>query len=368
MRIGIDAREICRPNTGIGKYVSNLVRCLALIDNENQYVLFVESDRFPLPFSLPANFQLMQVWPRGHRNIQSQLALPLLQSRARVDLFHATHHDAAPLLGTAKMVLTVHDIAPIDLQDFPLLHRQCYALLSWGVTHRAAAVISVSQFTQKRLVAWNTAAKTKSTVVYEAADEYYPDEDPSKWERLGKRFGLRGRYVLYVGSLARRKNLKGLLRSIPTVKSLCSDIQFVVVGIASGRADYSLSADEEGQVIRIHGGLSVDEMRLLYACAEVMVFPSFYEGFGLPVLEAMACGCPVVTSRTSSLPEIVGAAGILIEPFDNDAISAAIVSVLNDPSLRKQMRNDGIARAAKFSWERMAQETLTVYRSAFASK
>jgi glycosyltransferase involved in cell wall biosynthesis len=189
-------------------------------------------------------------------------------------------------------------------------------------------------------------------------------------DRLRRRFGLNEPYILYVGALTLRKNIARALEAFAELNSSHPGLCFVLAGPSTWKKTPIASLLERLGIterVLLTGPLTDDDLPALYNGADLFVFPSLYEGFGLPPLEAMACGTPVVTSNASSLPEVVGDAAITVDPYDVDALSGAMRRVLTDPCLRDEMRQKGLARASGFTWERTARETVSVYRQVLAS-
>jgi glycosyltransferase involved in cell wall biosynthesis len=282
------------------------------------------------------------------------------------DLFHATEHLLLPLKDCPS-VLTVHDLV---FQVYPERHKP---LNRWYLRaalplycRRADAIICVSEHTKKDLVdLWGIDGE-KVHVVYEAADPRFGRRSAEKVAVARARYGLPERYLLVVGTIEPRKNLNRLLDAIALVRQEREDVKLVIVGrlgwLYQGFLDKLEQFEHREAVIR-PGFVPDADLPAVYQGAVGTVYPSLYEGFGLPMLESMACGTPVISSRASSLPELGGDAAYYFDPLDVEEMAAALGAVWRDADLRRSMRERGLARASQFSWTRAARETLEVYRS-----
>ncbi len=228
-------------------------------------------------------------------------------------------------------------------------------------------IIAVSESTKRDLIRLLGVPEDRVSVIYEAAHPLFsPVTNTDALDRTRARYQLTSPFMLFVGTLEPRKNLPTLLRAFRGLRDKYkSPASLVIVGNRGWLADEvdrTIAELNLGDAVRFLGGIPNDELVYLYNAATAFVFPSFYEGFGLPPLEAMACGTPVITSNVSSLPEVVGDAAMLINPEDVDALTVAMARVLSDEKIQREMRDKGLKRAQAFSWERAASETLAVYR------
>jgi len=279
-------------------------------------------------------------------------------------------------------VLTVHDLIFLLFPEYHLpLNRWFLNRFMPLFIRRADAIIAISQCTKDDLIRHYGVPSEKVTVIYEGVDSrFHPVTDPDVLGRVRARYGLPEHYILYVGTIEPRKNLTALLEAFVALRKQASNRQpatsnqrleagswkLVIAGkrgwLYEGFFRRLRELGLEGEVILL-GFVPDEDLPALYSAAELFVFPSLYEGFGLPVLEAMACGTPVIASNASSLPEVVGEAGILIDPHDVGGLVKAMGRVLMDGGKRREMREKGLQQAARFSWERTAAMTLGVYRS-----
>lgn len=297
-----------------------------------------------------------------------QTGLPLAARRLRLDLLHGTVY-ANPVAATCPTVVTVHDLSfvhyPATVRRFNRLYLRLVTRLS---ARRAVRVIADSDSTRCELLAWLGLPAPQVVTVPIAADARFAPGSVEAVERFRRQRGLPARFALFVGTLEPRKNLVRLVDAYAACRRrLADELPLVIAGSRGWYYDEifaRVSAHGLQDVILFPGFVPADELPGWYQSADVFVYPSVYEGFGLPVLEAMASGTAVITSNTSSLPEVAGDAAILVDPRDVEALADALVRVLNDRDLRQAMGAAGVRQAAKFSWQRCAEETVAVYRAA----
>lgn len=363
MRIGIDAREISRPNTGTGMYVVNLIKSLAKIDSKNYIFLLVESG-IRLDENLPTNFKYVDIKVTIFSKIQDQVFIPIVLFKYKIDIYHVTHHDVTPFLTRIPLIVTVLDVAWIDFPgESSKFFQTYYYYLTKLSLKKAKNVVTISDSTKERVIEHFPYVKDKTESILIACDPYFccrNDED--QFQEISREFGLKKPYVLYVGSFALRKNLKVLIKAMESIWPRYPNIQLVLAGNLSGKNDENiLKLKGSNPIILISRSKNKLELNSLYQNALVFVFPSIYEGFGLPVLEAMTCGCPVIASNTTSIPEIVGDGQILFNPSDFEELQRQLILVIEDKELNKKMKEDGLSRSKLFNWNKVAKETLNSY-------
>jgi glycosyltransferase involved in cell wall biosynthesis len=280
------------------------------------------------------------------------------------ELYHATEHLLMPLRHVPT-VLTVHDLI---FHLFPQHHKRLnYWYLNAAMPlycRRANAIIAVSQATKRDLVRIYGLDPAKITVVHEAAAPHFTPASPTQVAEVRARYGLPNQYLLHVGTIEPRKNLNRLLEAVRRLREGGEDVRLVVVGSRGWLYQGFFQRLEEidlRDAVQLPGYVPDADLPAIYSGANLVVVPSLYEGFGLPVLEAMSCGAPVVCSNVSSLPEVGADAARYFDPTDVPAMTDAILTVWRDEALRKAMRWHGLARAGQFSWVRAAEETQTVY-------
>lgn len=356
MKIGIDARN---DGTGVGRYTFSLVRELARIDDENEYVLFLNRERFATEPPPGPNFRTVEAaipW----FTVREQLQLPRLVARERLDLVHYPHL-TVPILSRTPFVVTVHDLNYLDADATArrVALRAAYRV-ELAKARRARRLIAVSEHTRDTLVRELRIRPERIAVTYEAADAPAVAPDPATLER----HGLDGPYFLYVGAAYPYKNLGRLIDAFARVGGgyrlvLAGDQEEFGAALRARAAAAGL-ADR----VVFTGPVSEAELAALYRGALAYAFVSLSEGFGLPGLEAMAAGVPVVAARAGSLPEVYGDAARYCDPLDLDSIAAALVEVASNEQLRKRLAARGRQRAGEFTWRRTAEQTLAVYREA----
>jgi glycosyltransferase involved in cell wall biosynthesis len=288
------------------------------------------------------------------------------------DVFHATEH-LLPRLKATHTVLTIHDLIFLLFPEYHLpLNKWFLNRFVPIFVRRADAIIAISKCTKGDLIRYYSVPSEKIKVIYEGVDaRFQPVTEPDALARVRAIYGLPERFILYVGTIEPRKNLSTLLEAYRLLREEGLEHRLIIVGRKGWLyRDFFQRLRRlglEGEVI-FPGFVSDEDLPALYSAADLFVFPSLYEGFGLPPLEAMACGTPVIASNSSSLPEVIGDAGIMVDPLDVGGLLRAIELVLRDERMRRGMRARGLKQAAKFSWERAAAMTMEVYQSVLGHK
>ena len=364
VRIGLDARKL--HDFGIGTYVRNLLRQLARLDQETDYVLLCREADVATLSALGPNFRPV-VETAGHYSIAEQFRIPWALRRERVTLFHAPHYVLPPLV-PCRSVVTIHDcIHLLFPQYLPNRMALTYARLSLALaTRKASRILTVSQASKQDILRFFDVDPDRIDVIPNGIDERFTHPPAADvLERVRERYQLHGPFVLYAGNVKPHKNLERVLEAFHLVRQRdLPDLKLVMIGDDISRYASLRRVVHRYQLhshVRFLGYLPDDTLGAMYRLASVFVFPSLYEGFGLPPLEAMACGTPVVTSNLSSLPEVTGDAAILVDPYDPEAIAGGLERVLTDPGLHADLQRRGRARAAQFSWEDAARRVRDVY-------
>ena len=359
MKVAIDARKW--RDYGIGTYVRNLVRHLARIDRDTTYFVFCNPSDETTLRDLAENFVPVVDDSAGY-GLREHVSIPLKLRRLGADLLHSPHY-VRPLLCSVPSVVTIHDCIHLLFPEYlPSRMAWRYAHFMIGrAVRKSALVFTVSEASRRdilRFYPW--ADPDKVQVVPNAIDaDLLEDPGPEERERVRERYQIRGRFVLFVGNVKPHKNLERLIASFARLRQEPGneDLKLLIIGEDVSRYG-SLRRTVEGagvrQDVRFFGFVPDRTLAALYRMASVFAFPSLYEGFGLPPLEAMACGTPVVTSRISSLPEVVGDAAVLIDPYDVEDITRGLRRALQDETLRAELIEKGRVRARSFSWERSA--------------
>jgi glycosyltransferase involved in cell wall biosynthesis len=385
VRIGMNAFYLGAVTTGSGQYINHLMRQLTRLGDESEYVLITniewrmqDASHSHSPFSiLRSPFCILHPVPTPFDSISENLAklwfeqvsFPRACRRQGVELAHVPYF-ASPLFPTTPTVVTVHDLIPMLLPAYrgSMLVR-LYTLLVAIAAKRADMVLTDSQASKWDIVHLLDIPSERVRVIYLAADDIYqPVLDDHRLTAIRQKYDLPESYLLYLGGFDQRKNVLALLKAFA---QLAKDSR-AFLGIAGRLPEKGLDffpdprpiiqeLEIEERVV-FTGWVPEEDKPALYSGARALVFPSLYEGFGLPPLEALACGTPVIASNRGSLPEIVGEGGLLLEPDDVEGLAAAMQKLLNDDTLREDLRRKGLAHAARFSWEKTARETLAVYR------
>lgn len=339
----------------MNRYAQSLFRALKRVAPEVDFRLLVPPDP---PFGF--NGRLFILW--------RMLAYPFWARRYPADVYHVLDHSYGHLLFAldgSRTVVTVHDIAPFLFPG----RRWGLSRLAWDVAWKGSQwarwLIAISEFTRHELMAHIGRSSDKIITIYYGVEAHFHPLSESERALWREKWGVGSRrLILHVGHCHPRKNLEGLLMALALLDKQNMDFLFIQAGGMFSPSQRCLkeSLNIEKRVCQISRVSSEEELVGLYNVADVFVFPSLYEGFGFPALEAMACGTPVVASNVASLPEVVGDAGLLVDPRDPQAIADAIARVLSDPALAEGLRQRGLERARIFTWERTAKETIRVYQ------
>jgi glycosyltransferase involved in cell wall biosynthesis len=365
VRIGIDARKL--HDFGIGTYIRNLLQQLASLDHDTEFVLLCRSgDASGLAAFLGENFRTVAV-DAGNYSLAEQIAIPLVLRRERVTLFHAPHYVLPPLV-RCRSIVTIHDCIHLMFPEY-LPNRLAHAYAKASITlaaRRAKRILTVSESSKRDILRFVDVPADRIDVIYNAYDECFAIE-PREEDvlRVRERYQLQDPFVLYAGNVKPHKNLERLIEAFGIVRRAGFDaLKLVLIGddiskyAVLRRAVHRLQLHKH---VRFLGYLPEETLAVMYRLAGVFVFPSLYEGFGLPPLEAMASGTPVITSNASSLPEVVGDAALLVDPYDPDAIADAIRRIVSDETLRADLHRRGLARAKEFSWKQSVARVRRIY-------
>ena len=363
-RVGVDGRALTSPAAGVRRYAGELLKALVAL-GEDVDIVALGGD----PASVPDGISHVEEPPHPPTNFGwSLVGLPQAAQRARLDVLHAPAY-TAPLWGTAPVVLTIHDVSYARHPEWypyrrDLVRRAFYRRSA----RRARLVVTDSAFSASEIVAAYGLPPERIAVVPLGVDARFSPAMSANGCELPQE--ISGPFVLHVGDLHERRNLPTVVDAVIAARRHfggAAAVTLVLAGVDRGVGDglcaIAAEADVPEAVVKL-GPVSEELLLSLYRCATALVYPSLYEGFGLPALEAMACGTPVIASRAASIPEVVGDAGILLDPLDVEGWTEAIVNVVNDDDRRGQMRANGLARATEFTWARTARMTLDAYRKA----
>jgi glycosyltransferase involved in cell wall biosynthesis len=365
MKVGFDATVLHGRKSGVGYYCEELFKAMVAIDHDTDYFVFSHK---PLKLTLPAangNVRLADSKFCPVRAVYLHALLPQLLAKEKPTLCHYTNF-LGPILDSTPYVVTVHDMGLERLRDaHPLAKRVYTRPLVPRIAQRARLIITNSEYSKWEIVRYLGIPTARIRVTPLAASAEFQPVAEAVRRPILQEYGLDAPYLLYVGNLEPRKNLQRLLQAFTTLSS--REQQLVIVGNQWYRGNDALSAAQRLGIcdrVRFLGYVPRDHLPALYSGATAFVYPSLLEGFGMPVVEAMACGTPVITSDNSALKEIAGEAARLVDPLDVRSIRDALADVVEDARLRADLSERGVARAAQYSWQQTASLTLDAYREA----
>lgn len=374
MRITFDFSPALHRHAGVGRYAHELLSAMMQLDTTNQYRVFHNrpgsGEVVPPPFdALPRTVVPLSAKPWRLSVLLSYLCnISMDRWLPSCDLFHATDY-LLPLLHHAKSVITIYDLTVLLFPEYHLpLNRWYVSLMLPSFLRHAIRVIATSENTRRDIAQRMRIPIEKIAVTYLGVNPtFHPIEDAMELARVRVRYNLPPRFILYLGTIEPRKNLLTLLDAYHSLVSREHTMPKLVISGNRGWLHQPVfqHVRELGltEYVYFTGWVDDQDIPTLMNAATIFVYPSLYEGFGLPPLEAMACGTPVVCSSASSLPEIIGDGGLLVEPRNADAWAQAMTRLVDDEQMRADLRQRGIAQARRFSWERTARETLAIYQS-----
>ncbi len=370
MRIAIDARGInWYKGTGIGTYTDNVLRNILKMDKENYYHIYWSGNSYD---EFQQNNTRVIMASKKHQRFFEQYYFPENSKLNSIDIFHVPQNGIGLCENMkCKKIATIHDLIPYIM---PETVGRGYLLKFLKdvpkVIDLSSSLITVSEWSKQDILKFFPIDKDKIYVTPLAADDKYRPLDKEKCiELLSKAYNIKSPFILYIGGFSPRKNVKALITAFSKIyKELNSEYSLVIVGATKDQGQYlsefSTNLELASKII-FTGFVPEEHLPMLYNGCDAFVYPSLYEGFGLPPLEAMNCGTPVITSNLTSIPEVVGDAGILIDPYSEEELKTSIVKLLNDENLRKEYSLRGLARAKGFSWKKTAERTLDVYKKIY---
>lgn len=359
MRIAIDARMIRQGSMhGIARYVFQLLNGLKSRSGRHQFFVLINNNSPLQAHAWPEHIKLVMVHSQWI-SLREQTELPDLLRSLDVKLFHAPSF-VAPILVPCAMVMTIHDLNHMVLPQFyTLFHQMYYQIVVRRSIKRSHYILTVSKFSKREIVRTLGLEPSKIFVTYNGvSDDYQPIVDQEYLEYVRDLYGLPDRFILCVSNNKPHKNVHQLVRAF-----CYSNVEIPLVLACPTDANLIRIAENYGKKHLIYFSKFIEEEHLpaVYSLTELFVYPSTYEGFGLPPLEALACGTPVVVARSSSLPEVVGDNAIFANPFDYKAIAEALEQGVYDKQVRESLRKKGLQHARKFSWDQMIDKTIKVY-------
>lgn len=376
MRVGIEVTAAITQGGGIGRYVRELLKAVSQLDKATQYRLFYAARqvRHPLP-ALGPNFHCRvlpfhDIWlARGWQRLQ--LPLPVQAITGRIDVYHSPDFSLPPVARNTPTVLTVHDLSFVRDPDSaaPGLRAYLNTVVPRSV-RRATHVLADSHATRDDLIALYNTPPAKVGVLYPGVDaRFQPVADAAQLAAVRQKYGLSKRpFIFSISTIQPRKNFLRLIQAFDRALRN-EDIDLVIAGSKGWLYDDIFAEVEKRDLsgrVCFPGFVDDDDLPALYSTAHVLAYPSIYEGFGLPMLEAMACGTPVLASTASCLPEVAGEAALLVDPYDVDAIGSALQRLTIDDSLRADLIAKGQQRAAHFRWDTAARQLIALYQSLVA--
>ena len=366
MKIGIDGRAAnWYRGTGIGTYTHQLISSLSVIDEINDYLIFLPNGSSLK--KLKNNFHISSVKDMENENFWDKVSVPNLFRNNNIELYHVPQNGVGLSNKIdCKKTITLHDIIPLKMPQtvsdryLKIFNDELPKLLNY-----CEGIITVSEYSKKDIAKEFNFPKDKIYVTPLASEKIYVPMSKNKCKKIiNMKYGISDNYVLYVGGLSPRKNLIGLIEAFSKVNNRNST-KLVITGKKGHSYDMYKKRAEELNIINdviFTGFIPLIDLPTFYNGAEMLVYPSFYEGFGLPPLEAMACGTPVITSNITSIPEVCKDAALLIDPYNIDELSLSIEKLLSDNYLILEMMKKGLIRSTDFSWESTALKTIDAYK------
>jgi glycosyltransferase involved in cell wall biosynthesis len=370
MKIGVEARWIMHEKTGFGNYALNLLKELATIDTNNKYLIYLNGEYSNAEIFNQQNFQqkVINRPPEIYKHIS--IPLDIISQKRKFDFFHFLYN-APSLFMPCPFVLTVHDLSfkhvpeMISKKNFISLNSQMHL-----TAKKATKIITVSENSKKDIIQFLKIPDKKIEVIYEAADSSFKvinDEDARN--KVREKYNLPPQYLLYVGTYLPHKNLETLIRALHKLRQDTKVPYKLVFAGNMGRNFETINTliVQLGLENDIHtiGFVPEQDLPVVYSLSDLFIFPSLYEGFGLPLIEAMACGVPVLSSNSSCLPEIGGESALYFSPKDVEDLADKITHITQNETLRNEMIGKGLKRAKTFNWHTMAEKTLRVYETVY---
>ncbi|WP_421077859.1 glycosyltransferase family 1 protein [Methanothermococcus sp. Ax23] len=366
MKIGIISEKLNPPRTGVGNYLYNTLKATAKLQNKNYCLINYQHNNL-----IPSANLIVVKKPFNNRYLWYQI-LPINNSLENLDIIHNPFQIPTILNFKQKYIMSVLDLIqilfPKEIEKSVYLFQKI--ILSKSIKS-ADKIISISHHTKQDIIKYFKIPEDKIKVIHLAANENYKPLRENEINDIKQKYNLNYPFILYVGTLEPRKNIPTLLKALYKLKKMGTKHKLVITGKKGWKYKSIFETIEKLNLqkdVIFTGYVPDEDLPALYNAADLFVYPSIYEGFGLPPLEAMACGTPVVTSNTSSLPEVVGDAGIMVNPYDVNELAKAMYEVLTNDGLREELSKKGLERAKLFSWKKCAEEHLKVYEEVYNVK
>ena len=375
MRIGIEAQRIFRKKKhGMDIVALELIKALQLIDQTNEYFIFVKKGEDNTCLAETENFKIVEVPGLTYADWE-QVFLPLYIRKYNIDVLHCTSN-TAPVLCSVPTIITLHDVIFLEkskqagqlvnwYQQFGRVYRKYIVPTSIKQTRR---IITVSHYEKERIADTLKIDGEKISVLYNAFGKHFVKPDGNaRLEEIRAKYNLPGQYIFYIGNTEPKKNMPNTLKAyVRYVDQTKNPLPLLVADVSEKNLELlleKLQLQQYRKHIQLTGYVYNSDLPLIYAGAKVFLYPSLRESFGIPLLESMACGTPVITSNTSALPEVAGAAALLVNPSNQDEITNALSSSLSNESLRQSLIDKGFERIRDFSWSLSATNLLTIYKA-----
>jgi glycosyltransferase involved in cell wall biosynthesis len=368
MRIGIDGRAAkWYRGTGIGTYTYQLINCLNKIDRINNYTLFMPQDcKFEM--TLRRNFQLNDTKDNRKDNFWDDINTPNILEDEKIQLYHIPQNGIGlPSKKNCKFIITLHDVIPYRMPETVSdRYLKLFSEYIPKIIPKCDGIITVSNFSKSDIIKAFDFPEDKIYVTPLASEDIYRPLDKRISRYIAKKYySIEGDFILYVGGFSPRKNIIGTIKSFKRFISLYKKpINLVIVGNKGKSYALYKKCTEKLNIqdrVMFPGFISINHLPYIYNASKLFLYPSFYEGFGLPTIEAMACGTPVITSNRTSMPEVVGKGALLIDPENDVDLCNAMLNVLSDKKLYENLSRSGLYRSSQFSWKKTAERTLNIY-------
>jgi len=364
MRIAIDARKL--HDFGIGTYIRNILMELSRLDRDTEYVVLCRPDDIDSGDVLGRNFRMVPETAAPY-SVGEQFKIPIALARERVRLVHEPHYVLPPLL-QCRSVVTIHDCIHLMFPEY-LPNRLAYYYAKgsmWTASKKADRILTVSEASKRDILRFFNVRPEKVVVIYNAIDErFLAPANAERMDLVRQRYQLDHPFVLYVGNIKPHKNIERLIAAFGRARGQChDDLKLIIIGDEISKYPglrQTVHKHKLDKHVRFLGFQPMETLAAFYRLARAFVFPSLYEGFGLPPLEAMACGAPVVTSNVSSLPEVAGGAALLVDPYDEESIASGMIRAVTDEALRADLIDKGKQRARTFSWKQSVKKIHEIY-------
>jgi glycosyltransferase involved in cell wall biosynthesis len=380
MRIGIEAQRLFRPHKhGMDRVVLELIKNLQVIDKTNEYYIFVKPDQDTSVISKTSNFNIVEI-PGGPYPYWEQIKLPKIAKAYNCDLLHCTSN-TAPLYTKTPLVTTLHDIIYMEESVLKLLKNRASWYQKIGnlyrriivnrVVKKSKCLVTVSDFEKENITNFfkDNSINSIQTIHNGVSNHFMNCPDVMSLNNVKIKYNLPDQYMLHLANKDPRKNTKNVLKAFNGfLNSTSTDYKLVMLGYNEQDLIKILTEIKANNLIEkvvLLGYVPDQDLPAIYSLSQLFLFPSLREGFGIPIIEAMACGVPVITSNTSSMPEIAGDSACIVDPNDSDAIMQGILKISTDLEYKNELISKGLERCKKFSWNNMALQVLEVYKKMF---